>query len=565
MKLLFSLTAAFFSFATTQTLTCPTPSDLVPIHAVQGQTERSPFLSEIVETEGVVTAKFTSEDELDGFFIQSLLADDNSATSEGLFIKLSSRSPFADLKLLPGDVVRIKGKVLERNGLTQLDRLESLEVCGYEGLLDPLELTLPLADNQSWEQFEGMLLAFTQPLLVSEVYNLGRYGEVLLSADGRLYHPNNGQTQTDNEARKLLLNDRSTVENPETVPYLAADETLRLGDTVSNLKGILFNYGLGAYRLEPINPVMFERTNPRPTAPEPLNGHLRVAAFNVLNYFTSLNERGADSPEEFERQEAKLVAALSALDADAIGLMEIENNGDGAVQALADKLSAASDTSYSVVSTSQDDAGTDQIKQAIIYRADKLELLNSSSDTASVHDRPPLAATFRELETGEDFSLIVVHFKSKGGCPSAGDTDKGQGCWNLRRAAQSQAVLDFAKTLQAQSGDSDVLLIGDLNSYRLEDPITITAPDFTNLDDRLPLEERYTYVFAGELGTLDYALATPSMNDQVSDFQIWHINSDEPRILDYNQEYNPAYLYRPYPFRSSDHDPLLIGLELRSD
>jgi hypothetical protein len=50
--------------------------------------------------------------------------------------------------------------------------------------------------------------------------------------------------------------------------------------------------------------------------------------------------------------------------------------------------------------------------------------------------------------------------------------------------------------------------------------------------------------------------------DNVTGATIWHINADEPLILDYNTEFNPPGLYQPDAFRSSDHDPLLFGLAL---
>ncbi len=59
-------------------------------------------------------------------------------------------------------------------------------------------------------------------------------------------------------------------------------------------------------------------------------------------------------------------------------------------------------------------------------------------------------------------------------------------------------------------------------------------------------------------GALDHALSTSSMTKQVEDVAIWHINADEPRFLDW---FNPSVL-APGPYRSSDHDPVIIGLEL---
>ena len=540
---------------------CLEEATVLPISVVQGTERRSSFNGEVVTVEGVVSASFFEAASLGGFFLQDPLGDGDPASSEGLFIKLMPED--FETKILAGDYLRLRGKVLERNELTQLDRIEAVAVCAYHGLLEPQLISLPLDTLADWERYEGMLVSFSEALSVSEVYDLGRYGQVLLSAQGRLYHPNNGQTQSPNALRQILLDDASKLENPQLIPYLLPDETLRLGDTVL-ATGIIVNYGLDAYKLEPSQPLIFQRSNPRTSQPDDVGGRLKVASFNVLNYFSSLNERGADSAEELARQEAKLVAALAAIDADIFGLIEIENNGEVALNQLLSALNAyVGEEVYTFTLDPPTGAGSDQIQQAFIYKPAKVNLLSVSSDPAAIHDRPPVAAVFQELETEQVFSVIVAHFKSKGGCPAAGDSDQGQGCWTLRRSAQAQATLEFAARLTEANGDADVLIMGDLNSYRLEDPIKVLSQSFINLDERLPLAERYSYVFMGEAGTLDYAFASPSLNEQVTGFDIWHINSDEPRIHDYNLEFNPIDLFRPSPYRSSDHDPVIVGLELR--
>ncbi len=553
----------FFLFANAQTSQSCSSENLTPIYEVQANDRRSPFLSEVVSVKGVVTASYLQEDSLQGFFLQEIVGDGNSDTSDAIFIKVQKRDPLFETKILAGDLVKVTGTVLERNELTQLDRLDSLELCGYHGFLEATTVQMPLESITSWEAFEGMLVNFSEDLSVSEIYNLGRYGQVLLSSGGRLYQPNNGQDNSiDNSLKSILLDDASSIENPDFIPYLLPDESLRLGDSVT-AEGIIVNYGLDAYKLEPSKTLTLKRTNPRQAMPDDVGGSLKVAAFNVLNYFTTLNERGADSEEEFARQEAKLVAALSAINADVFGLIEIENNGDAALTQLVKALNESlGEEAYTFMPDPSTGVGSDQIKQAFIYKPAKLDLVTSSSDTSSVHDRPPVAAVFLEKATGEMFTAITVHFKSKGSCPAAGDIDRGQGCWTLRRSAQAQATLDFAARIGEATQDTDVIIMGDLNSYRSEDPVTVFTQDYVNLDERLPLEERYTYVFAGESGTLDYALASPSLNAQVTGFTNWHINSDEARLFDYNLEFNPPELFRPYPFRASDHDPVIIGLEL---
>lgn len=540
-------------------------ADLVPIPEVQGADRRSPLTGEAAVVRGVVTAAYLGTDTLGGVFVQDPQGDGDPATSDAIFVRVHPRSEFADVPLAPGDDVAVRGTVLERNEMTQLDRLDAIEHCGYGGLLDPMTVGLPVDEPTAWEAWEGMLVAFAEPPTVAEVYNVGRYGELLL-APQRLFIPTNFQRDAPVDAPldRIVLDDASTVENPWPVPYLGPDLTVRVGDTVHGLTAVVVNQGLHSYRLQPTTQPIIARTNPRPIEPPDVGGDLRVAAFNVLNYFTSLNERGADDEAELERQTHKLVSALTAIDADIVGLIEIENNGSVAVQALVDAVNAAlGREAYAAMPDPASGTGSDQIKQAIIYRPDAVELVGSASDTADIHDRPPVAGTFRDVRDGSVLTVVVVHYKSKGGCPPAGDIDEGFGCWNLRRSAQADATLEFAERIGTATGDRDVLVVGDLNSYRVEPPVQLfERAGFVNLDEMLPERERYTYVYFGESGTLDYALASPTLREQVAGMANWHINADEPPVTSYDLTYNPAQIYRPYPFRSSDHDPVIVGLDL---
>jgi Ca2+-binding RTX toxin-like protein len=177
---------------------------------------------------------------------------------------------------------------------------------------------------------------------------------------------------------------------------------------------------------------------------------------------------------------------------------------------------------------------------------------------------------------------VVNHFKSKGSCPASGDADfagnndsgDGQGCWNARRVDQATQLRGFINTLQTSRADADVLIIGDLNAYGKEDPIlTLSANGFSEDQiDRFSGTSDYSYVFDGESGYLDHALATASLASQVTGTVHWHINADEPSVIDYNTEFKAPVMcgalvcspdfYTASPYRSSDHDPVVVGLSL---
>ncbi|AFZ69081.1 putative extracellular nuclease [Deinococcus peraridilitoris DSM 19664] len=510
-------------------------------------------------------------EKLGGFFVQDYLGDGNRATSDGIFV-------FGKQAVKAGDFVKLSGTVSEFKGAnqtdsqTQIDKVSNLEVCASGYWVQSTKINLPVASRAQLEAFEGMAVHFEQTLTVTEVFALGRFGELSLSADGRLFNPTNGNTEStleQNKLRRIILDDGSTASNPVPTPYLSdpsSSGTRRVGDTVKKLSGIL-SFAFDQYRIQPTAEPQFVNANKRTARPKDVGGSLKVASFNVLNYFTDFGQRGANNAAEFERQQAKIVAAITAIDADVLGLIEMQNNGDVALQNLVAALNAAYGSEiYRALLTGT--LGTDAIKQAIIYKPGKVNLIGRyKTDSSSVLDRPTLAQTFQHVGGHGVFTVAVNHFKSKGcGTASGENADLGQGCWNAKRVQQAQALVEFAEKLRAESGDTDVLMIGDLNAYGAEDPIrTLQGAGFESLNLRVPAEERYSYVFDGQSGYLDHALSTASLSPQVSGITEWHINSDEPIVLDYNLEFKTDDRFAATPYRSSDHDPVVVGLQLNAD
>jgi predicted extracellular nuclease len=528
------------------------------IAQVQGTGNVSPLAGQTVRVEGVVTGDYQAAGQLRGFFFQDPTPDDDPLTSDGLFA--FAGTALKDVAV--GDRVLVTGKVTEFNGWTELSPVSAVDVCGT-GTIKPRASTLPLPEGATFEPAESTLVTFPEPLTVSEHYNLGRFGEVTVSSEGRLYQPTDraGVDPAKNARRTLLIDDGSTLENPATVPY-TSPRTVRAGDTALGITGVL-GYGFGKYRLQPTKPITFLRTNPRLPAPLPVGGDVRVASLNTLNWFTTIGSRGATTVEERDRQLAKLVATIKGLNADVVGLMEVENNGQTALDALVDALNATMGAgTYAALTHPY--PGTDAIQAATIYKPARVTPVGAArSSTDPVFRRPPLIQTFQRKSGGQQFTMIVNHFKSKG-CDGAtgADLDQGDGqsCFNAERIRQAQAVLGLIDTM----GLPNPLVIGDLNAYGEEDPMhTLEAAGLTSLTKRfVPAPLRYSYVFDGLSGELDHAVAGSRLLKRVTGATIWHINADEPRILDYNTEYNPPGLYAPGPFRSSDHDPLLIGLDL---
>jgi predicted extracellular nuclease len=534
---------------------------------------------------------FQGSDQLNGFFLQEETDDYDvlDATSEGIFVFDGSFG----VDVAEGDVVRVQGVVDEYFDWTELTSISNLAICDTGVTYAATPVSLPVASMLEIEQVESMLVTFPQALTATESYNLGRYGEVKLSAGGRLLNPTQmvepGQPAIDyqaaNDLRVIQLEDGTRIENPAVVPYLAADGTLRLGDTVTDLTGVI-SYSFGDYELHPTQEVSFSRVNTRLPTPDDVGGRLTVASFNVLNYFTTIDDgtpicgpgedqgcRGADSLDEFVRQRTKIIEALIAMDADVIGVIEIENNPFASLADLVQGLNdVAGAGTYAYIDTGT--IGEDVIKVGYIYKPGSVTpvgdfaILDASVDPRFDDDRnrPALAQTFMENLSGETFTAVVNHLKSKGSpCDDIGDPDlgDGQGNCNLTRLAAAEAMTDWLATDPTGSGDPDFLIMGDLNAYAMEDPIdAILAAGYNNLVADYNGYEEYSYVFDGQFGTLDHALSNLTLTEQVTGVTVWHINADEPRLLDYNTEYNPAGLYQPDAYRSSDHDPVVVGLNL---
>lgn len=569
-------------------------SNLTAIYTIQGSESSSVFASDgqAYTIRGVVIGDFQNSNELSGFFIQDLVGDNNASTSDGIFISAPNS---IDVRL--GDLVEVTGEVSEFFDRTQINNIDKIEIISSGNTIKPIKVNLPFANANSLERYEGMLTVFPQNLTVTDTFNLGRFGEIVLSSGGRLLQPTNVVTpgseakrkQAQNDLNRLILDDRSTEQNSDPIPYpsrgLTASKTLRTGDTIGDLTGVI-DYSFGNYRLQAtVNP-RFVRTNPRPNKVPNVGGTLKIASFNLLNYFNGNGagsgfptSRGADTLIEFKRQRAKTIEALIKLDCDLIGVLEVENDGygpDSAIQDLVNGMNAnQTESTYAFVDPNLSRLGNDEIAVGLIYRTDTLNQVGiattSNKGAFSELNRQPLAQTFADVLTGERFTVAVNHFKSKRrtGTGTDADSGDGQGNWNKTRITASLDLLRWLNSNPTGVNDPDILIIGDLNAYAKEDPITtILETGYIDLIDRYNVNP-YSYNFNGQFGYLDHALASPTLASQITGSAEWHINSDEPRILDYNTEFkSPAQidiLYNVDSFRTSDHDPLIVGLKLSSN
>ncbi|MBY6002837.1 ExeM/NucH family extracellular endonuclease [Salipiger bermudensis] len=646
----------------------PPVSEITLISEIQGAGDATDMEGQQVTASAIVTA-LTDE----GFWLQEedLDSDGNALTSEGIYV-------FTDggYAVSLGDLVEVTGTVTEYFGLTEITSVSGVVVQSSGNPL-PTATVVALSPDTApdWETLEGMRLEVvsgtTDALTITENYNLARYGQIAVAAGAQVQPTQIYDAQTEqaeiaalseaNANAALLLDDGVSSQNPDAFEYLPdnnplddndyldlADDfgdtgtTVRLGSEIAQpIEGVL-GYSFGEWALQVTETLVIDDSaNPREAAPADVGGSLQVASYNVLNFFTTIDEgsnatgpngdldpRGADTAAEFERQAAKIVDGIIGTGAEVLALQEIENNGTTAIGTLVDLLNAeGTGASYAYVDPtgSGDFIGTDAITTGIVYDANAVTLLHSeylvyeepsATATAAIgtaltdiiggsfddydRNRPSVAATFLDNDTGTAFTVVSSHFKSKGSsgldtlanraetwlASNAGDPDyatveglladlyadpnydqgDGQGFWNGARLDGAIELSEWIETEYNGGGTSNYVLLGDMNSYAEEDAVQYLDDDaglVDLIDEFIPggQDEAYSYVFDGQRGTLDQGLADDALAASVTGVTEWHINADEPSLINYDTSFVDPAFYNDGVYASSDHDPLIVGLE----
>jgi 5'-nucleotidase len=571
------------------------------IAEVQGTGAASPLAGKKVTVEGVVTADHRTGG-FNGFYIQT--AGTSHAAAEGVasdaIFVFGAAAVLPDVKI--GDQVRVTGTVTEFNTFTELTLAAKTDtqVCAHDATVPTASaLTLPGSDAVR-ESVEGMLVSPAGAYTVSDPYYLTQYGEVVLTAGDKV-----AKVPTDvakagsdeaaaikaaNRAGRVLLDDgRTTTLSSAGLapPYLTKDEPIRAGDKVASFGPLVLDYSYGDWLLEPTAPVSgdtaaanrttFSSANPRTAAPAAVGGDIKVASFNVLNYFVHFggDARGAKDAAALAKQQAKIVSAITSLNADVVALMEIENSvrfeandPQLALKTLVGALNAkdGAGTWDYVKSPAELPAATAQdfITTAIIFKPAKVtpkgESRSINDETVWSNAREPIAQTFTAGSI--DFTVVANHLKSKSAsvAPTGDNVDSGdgQGPYNGDRKRQAASLVEFVKGVEKDSGTDKVILLGDFNSYTQEDPMQVLyGAGYTDVHSA-KAPNKNSYVFGGESGSLDHALTTPSLTDRVTGVDIWNINSVESYAFEYD---GWAPFYNADPYRASDHDPVVIGLD----
>jgi 5'-nucleotidase len=614
------------------------------IAEIQGDGSASPLEGKAVVTRGVVTAAYPTGG-LNGFNIQTpgtggAVDLDTHTASDGIFVYLGSAAPTAYPAV--GDYVEVTGTAKENFDLTEITA-KPADVKPASGTVtapEPAQVVWP-SSTAKRESLEGMLVAPQGAYTVTDNYSANRYGEIGLARGTQtlrqptdVARPGAGATAVANAnaAKAVLLDDGATTDFLPTdpakaanqdiaLPYLTKTNPVRVGAGVTFEKPVVVDYQFSKYRFQPTAQVTGDGSdvvtfdNTRTAHPEPVGGDLKIASFNVLNYFTDTGDevngdgdatldctsyvdrdenpitvrgqvtdeptcdaRGAWNDANLSRQQAKIVEAINALGADVLSLEEIENSAkfghprDESLNTLVSALNAEAGSEVWAAAPSPAYRPTlaeeDAIRTAFIYKKAKVETVGASQiltgSAAFANAREPLAQVFRPLggKLNQQFVAIVNHFKSKGsGSGTDADQGDGQGASNASRVAQAKALVSFVKDVADSSNTKQVFLTGDFNSYTKEDPMQVLY-DAGFSDIGSTLTDESTYLFDGVVGSLDHVLANSAALRQVTGADVWNINSVESPAFEYSRyNYNATDLYTADQFRSSDHDPLVVGFD----
>ncbi len=542
-------------------------STTISIPQIQGTGNQSPYVGQTVTTEGVVTAKFIGSGMINGFFLQDKVGDNNSATSDGIFVYLTDAN-----QISVGDDILLTGRVSEYYGRTQI-QADNITIRGKNAKVEPTKLSYDeLTGN--WERYEGMLVEIQQMLWVDNNYNLDRYGELELRDFRKQIPTNLAFPRTEEYSTIVKKNGKSPIYLDDAytgsykTPAVFADEygTRRTGEKVEKLLGVV-DYANSKYVIYPVSEVEFFGNPRRRTHNDIGDYNLKVAGFNLEYYLTSPNSSsmGPSTQLELERQHTKIVDAMIAIDADIYGLLEIEQGQKALTKLTAAMNSATGSVRYAYIDDGTSINGT-YTKAAYIYRTDKVTPhmgLRNINNPSPINRKKLQAFTLKS--NGERFIFSLNHFKAKSGCENASGADAdqgdGQSCFNATRVAEAKAVISAINGAKAYYADEDVLVMGDLNAYAKEDPIReFINAGYIDLLHQFHADSAYSYVYRGEAGYLDHAIANESMARQITGVTAFHINADELTSYGYD-----GVNYLPDMFRCSDHDPIVVGISLGND
>ncbi|WP_069625482.1 endonuclease/exonuclease/phosphatase family protein [Streptomyces niveus] len=580
----------------------PSPTDTTPgelrIHDIQGSTRISPQAGKsVTNVPGVVTAVRVSGSR--GFWIQDTEPDNDPATSEGVFVFTGSSAP----QVKAGDSVLVSAKVTEyypggqssgSQSLTELTAPTTVVLSSGNPLpkaetIDATSVPEAYAPDAKGLSIESLAL---KPAGYALDWFESREGMLVQIGDSRVVGASNsyGETWVTTKPKQNPTPRGGTVypsydqlnSGRLLLGSLTGEKvTANVGDTLAGTTTGPVDYGnFGGYSLQATTLGTVKSGGLKPeVAKKGKSDELSVATYNVENLDPT------DPQAKFDRLAEGIVKNLAT--PDIVSLEEIQdNNGakdDGTV--AADKtlaqfvaaIQAAGGPAYdwrSVDPADKTDGGEPggNIRNVLLFNPKRVDFvdrpggdattatevvttgkhgkditlsaspgrINPTSD-AWKSSRKPLVGefTFR----GEQVFVIGNHFNSKGGDqPTHGVFQPPTLGSETQRLTQAQEVHDFVAGLLAKDKKAKVVVLGDLNDYQFSKPVTTLTRGgiLTDLMDKLPKNERYSYVYDGNSQTLDHILVSPGVKKP--EYDVVHINAE-------------------FADQASDHDPQVVRVK----
>ena len=509
----------------------------------------------MLEIRGLVSGVVQGNNQLGGFYIQ----DARYFYKKSVFVNSLEH-------VSVGDEVLLNAVIIEKNNETQLDNVELIKILSHNRFINVEKISLPIS-NEQWEELEGCLVEIDDKLQISDSYQFNKYGQLLLSKSELIQETELFDAQDDSleitdlrlqqDLNSIYIDDLSDLKFPQIDSLYIDPFKVVVGAKCSNIKGFVSQFN-NTYKLRLVNDLVVEQSIP--TNLIDLDSDLKIMNFNLYNLFNGNGKkegfpsaRGAKSYDAYQLQLKKLSSAIYTVDPDILAMMELENDGEhelSSIQQFCDYLNKHGERQYEIAHT-LGVIGDYPIKTGIIYDPSVVE----TKYKAQYHNhpnfsRPSLSQRFIYKDSLE-FVLCANHFKSKGSRNATGldlDQKDGQASYNYKRTLQAKTLLDIIDSLYF---DENIIVLGDFNAYSQEDPIQ--ALQSTNLN-RLETVN-YSYIYKGKNGSLDHIFVSDNFKDHIDQVQTWNINSIYPSWINYS--YNLA---DSSYFRSSDHNPMIIGV-----
>ncbi|MBO4665322.1 MAG: endonuclease/exonuclease/phosphatase family protein [Paludibacteraceae bacterium] len=411
---------------------------------------------------------------------------------------------------------------------------------------------IQIDDPETWTisqlaPYIGQTVIFDTPLIVTSNY------KYVYVSPRRVFSATNQVEPGSPDYYNML-----TLNSQAALPIVNIDEYHRTGEKIYHLEARVASGSLTMLSGEWRGNTREELEAGIPDVDQRGEHTLLVCGANLEYYLVEqFSSPGPRNDAEHQKQRAKVSKALAKINADIYGLVEVQQ-GDGALKEIAEDLTKNTGRNFSYIPDKSGPNGT-YTKSSFVYCSDVVEPIGMIQEIESGVKNRKKMQLFEEKSTGERFLFSINHFKAKSGNGTGADADQGDGQsgYNATRVGEALAILSKYNKLAPQIDEEDILMMGDLNAYAMEDPIrTLIEGGMTDLHRFFHRDSSYSYTYHSEAGYLDHALCSKTLLPQITGMNAYHINSDESDNFTYDKSDDATM------FRCSDHDPVLVGLRL---